>query len=102
MIATASTRPATSHVRWTVCALLFFATTINYVDRQVLSLLAKDLQVSIGWTDNQYADITSAFVAAYAVGLLCVGKILDKYGTRIGFAIAIVIWSLAAIGHAAA
>jgi ACS family hexuronate transporter-like MFS transporter len=102
MIATASTRPATSQVRWTICALLFFATTINYVDRQVLSLLAKDLQTSIGWTDNQYADITSAFVAAYAVGLLCVGKVLDKFGTRWGFSIAITIWSLAAIGHAAA
>jgi len=102
MIASASTRPATSNVRWTICALLFFATTINYVDRQVLSLLAKDLQTSIGWTDNQYADITSAFVAAYAVGLLGVGKVLDKYGTRLGFSIAITVWSLAAIGHAAA
>ena len=102
MIATASTRPATSHVRWTICALLFFATTINYVDRQVLSLLARDLQTSIGWTDNQYANITSAFVAAYAIGLLFVGKVLDKFGTRWGFSIAITIWSLAAIGHAAA
>jgi len=102
MIASASTRPATSNVRWTICALLFFATTINYVDRQVLSLLAKDLQTSIGWTDNQYADITSAFVAAYALGLLGAGKLLDKYGTRLGFAIAITVWSLAAIGHAAA
>jgi len=102
MLASAATRPATSNVRWTICALLFFATTINYVDRQVLSLLAGTLQTSIGWNAIQYSYITSAFVAAYAIGLLCAGKLLDKYGTRLGFSIAITIWSLAAIFHAAA
>src|SRR5947208_15767053 len=91
-----------SHFRWTVCALLCFATTINYVDRQVLSLLAKTLETSIGWNDIQYSNITSAFTAAYAIGLLGAGRLLDKYGTRWGFAIAITMWSLAAIGHAAA
>ena len=95
-------RPATSHVRWTVCALLFFATTINYVDRQVLSLLAKTLETHIGWNDLEYSNITTAFVAAYAVGLLAAGRLLDKYGTRLGFALAVTIWSVAAIGHAAA
>ena len=92
---------ATSHVRWTVCALLFFATTINYVDRQVLSLLAKTLQNSIGWSDIQYSNITSTFTAAYAIGMLGCGRLLDKYGPRIGFAIAVVVWSLASMAHAA-
>jgi MFS transporter, ACS family, hexuronate transporter len=102
MAATVMSRPATSHVRWTVCALLFFATTVNYVDRQVLSLLAKTLETQIGWTDIQYSNITSAFTFAYMVGLLLSGWFLDKYGTRIGFAIAITVWSLAAMAHAAA
>jgi len=95
-------RPATSHVRWTVCALLFFATTVNYVDRQVLSLLANTLEKQVGWTDLQYSNITSAFTFAYMIGLLLSGWFLDKYGTRIGFAIAITVWSFAAIAHAAA
>ena len=95
-------RPAASHVRWTICALLFFATTINYVDRQVLSLLAKTLEDSIGWNDLQYSNITSAFTAAYAIGLLGAGRLLDKYGTRLGFALAITVWSVAAMAHAAA
>jgi len=95
-------RPEQSHFRWTVCALLFFATTINYVDRQVLSLLAKTLEVHIGWTANEYGSITSAFATAYAIGLLGAGRLLDKFGTRIGFAIAVAVWSAAAMMHAAA
>lgn len=102
MATSVTARPTSSHVRWTVCALLFFATTINYVDRQVLSLLAKTLETSIGWNDIQYSNITSAFTAAYAVGLLGAGRLLDRYGTRIGFAIAITVWSVAAMVHAAA
>ncbi len=95
-------RPATSHVRWTVCALLFFATTINYVDRQVLSLLAKTLETHIGWTDLEYSGITTAFVAAYAVGLMGAGRLLDRYGTRLVFSVAVAVWSFAAMAHAAA
>ena len=95
-------RPEQSRFRWTVCALLFFATTINYVDRQVLSLLAKTLEVHIGWTANEYGSITSAFATAYAIGLLGAGRLLDKFGTRIGFAIAVAVWSAAAMMHAAA
>src|SRR3954468_19689092 len=102
MATTASTRPATSSVRWTICALLFFGCTINYVDRQVLSLLAKTLQDSIGWTNIEYSNITSAFTAAYALGMLGCGRLLDKYGARIGFAIAVTVWSVAAMAHAAA
>src|SRR5664279_5556884 len=95
-------RPERSSFRWTVCALLFFATTISYVDRQVLSLLAKTLEVHIGWTADEYGSITSAFAAAYAIGLLGTGRLLDKFGTRITFAVAVTVWSAAAMMHAAA
>jgi ACS family hexuronate transporter-like MFS transporter len=85
-----------------VCALLFFATTISYVDRQVLSILANTLAVHIGWTDMEYGRITAAFSMAYAIGLLGAGRLLDRFGTRIGFAIAVGLWSLAAMTHAVA
>jgi ACS family hexuronate transporter-like MFS transporter len=94
--------PQRSSFRWTVCALLFFATTINYVDRQVLSMLAETLQKQIGWTPIEYGNITTAFSMAYMFGLLGAGRLLDKFGTRIGFAIAITVWSVAAMAHAAA
>jgi ACS family hexuronate transporter-like MFS transporter len=92
--------PQRSSFRWTVCGLLFFATTVNYIDRQVLSILADTLRVQIGWTPIEYSNITTAFSIAYMVGMLGAGRLLDKFGTRIGFSIAITIWSLAAIGHA--
>src|ERR1039457_2013357 len=95
-------RPAHSHYRWTVCALLFFATTISYVDRQVLSVQAKTLEVHIGWTADEYGSITSAFAVAYAIGLLGTGRLLDKFGTRVAFAIAVGVWSASAMMHAAA
>lgn len=88
--------------RWVICALLFFATTVNYVDRQVLGILAKDLQVSIGWTEVDYGNIVAAFNAAYAFGLLLAGRLMDCIGTRAGYTIAIIWWSLAAMGHALA
>jgi len=68
-------RPERSHFRWTVCALLFFATTISYVDRQVLSMLADTLKVQIGWTAIEYSNITTAFSVAYMLGLLGAGKL---------------------------
>src|SRR5688572_8563740 len=88
--------------RWVICALLFFATTVNYVDRQVLGILAKDLKGSIGWTEVDYANIVAAFNAAYAFGLLLAGRLMDRIGTRAGYAIAIIWWSLAAMAHALA
>jgi ACS family hexuronate transporter-like MFS transporter len=88
--------------RWTICALLFFGTTMNYVDRQVLGLLAPALEKSIGWNEVQYGYIVTAFQAAYAVGLLLMGRFIDWIGTRAGYAISIGLWSLAAMAHALA
>lgn len=86
--------------RWTICALLFFATTINYVDRQVLGILAPTLSRELGWSESQYGDIVSWFSLAYAIGFLGMGRLLDRIGVRKGFAFSIVVWSLAAISHA--
>jgi MFS transporter, ACS family, hexuronate transporter len=86
--------------RWTICALLFFATTINYLDRQVLSLLQPSLEEEFGWTKSQYANIAAAFQFTYAIGLLFAGRFVDKMGTKKGYAWAIIIWSLGAILHA--
>jgi ACS family hexuronate transporter-like MFS transporter len=96
----AATRPG--RYRWRVCALLLAATTINYVDRQVLGVLAPFLQDEIGWSEIEYGYIVTSFQAAYAIGLLCAGAIVDRFGTRIGYALAISVWSLAAMGHALA
>ncbi|MEZ0470761.1 MFS transporter [Luteimonas salinilitoris] len=85
--------------RWRICALLLAATTINYIDRQVLGVLAPFLQDEIGWNEIQYGYIVTAFQAAYAIGLLCAGAIIDRLGTKVGYAIAICVWSLAAISH---
>ena len=90
------------HYRWTICALLFFATTMNYVDRQILGLLAPTLEKSIGWNQVQYGYIVSAFQGAYAVGLLLMGRLMDWIGSRAGYALSIGIWSLAAAAHALA
>ena len=87
-------------IRWRICALLFFANTINYMDRQVLSFLAPMLQVKIGWTELQYGYIVVAFQAAYALGLLFMGGIIDAIGVRLGYTLSIVLWSLASISHA--
>jgi ACS family hexuronate transporter-like MFS transporter len=90
------------HYRWLICALLFFATTINYMDRQVIGILAPYLQRIIGWNDIQYGYIVTAFQAAYALGLLVMGRVIDRVGTRIGYAVSIAVWSLSAMGHALA
>ncbi len=90
--------------RWTICALLFFATTVNYLDRQVLSLLQPYLSgpEMFNWTNTDYANITAVFQFGYALSMLFAGRIIDKLGTKSGYAWAIIIWSLAAIIHAAA
>ena len=90
--------------RWVICALLFFATTINYIDRQVLGILATDeaFKHAIGWSEAQYGYVNTAFQAAYALGLLVVGNLMDRFGTRKGFSLAIIFWSVAAMCHALA
>jgi ACS family hexuronate transporter-like MFS transporter len=90
------------HVRWIICALLFLATTINYLDRQVLGILATPLQKELGWSESDYGWIATAFTGAYATGQLVVGGLMDLLGTRRGFGLAVVCWSLAAMGHALA
>lgn len=88
--------------RWTICALLFFATTVNYLDRQVLSLLKPELEELFGWTNSDYANITVVFQLGYAISMLFAGRIIDRLGTKKGYAWAIVIWSVAAAIHALA
>ena len=100
-VAGAAARPV-GRYRWRVCAMLLAATTINYIDRQVLGVLAPFLQDEIGWSEIQYGYIVMAFQGAYAIGLLCAGALIDRFGTRIGYALAISVWSLAAMGHALA
>ena len=99
--AAAAARPV-GRYRWRVCAMLLAATTINYIDRQVLGVLAPFLQDEIGWSEIQYGYIVMAFQGTYAIGLLCAGALIDRFGTRIGYALAISVWSLAAMGHALA
>jgi MFS transporter, ACS family, hexuronate transporter len=99
----ASTNPAQfSNYRWRICALLFFATTINYLDRQVIGLLKPVLEKDFGWTETDYSGIVMAFSAAYAIGLLGFGRVIDKIGTKLGYIISIVVWSIAAMAHALA
>ena len=93
---------AIGRVRWGICALLFFATTINYVDRSVLGILAPTLRSEIGWTDGEYGRISAAFTLAYAIGFLFAGWFMDRFGTRLGYAISLVVWSIAAAAHALA
>ena len=86
--------------RWTICALVFFATTVNYLDRAVISLLKPYLETEFRWNAGDYANIEIAFKLAYSFGMLGAGRIIDKLGTKIGYALSTFLWSLAAIGHA--
>ena len=88
--------------RWVICALLFFATTINYIDRQVLGILAPTLQKDIGWNEAQYGAIVSWFTFAYALGYLGAGRMMDKLGTRLGFSLSVIVWSLSSMAHSLA
>ena len=89
-------------VRWLICALLFFAAAINYIDRQVIGILKPTLQEQFHFDEQDYAAIVFTFQAAYAIGLLLSGRIMDRIGVRRGFALAVVVWSIGAVMHGAA
>lgn len=92
---------AMTNLRWLMCALLFLATTVNYIDRQILALIKEFLDKELGWTNEQFGLVNSAFQGAYAVGLMAFGWFVDRYGTKIGYGVSIVLWSIAAAFHAA-
>ncbi len=92
--------PRSRHVRWTICAVLFVATSINYMDRQVIGLLKPTLQHSIGLTELSFGYIIAAFQAAYAIGLLVAGRLVDRLGSRVGYTFIMGTWSLVAMAHA--
>ncbi len=89
-----------SNYRWTICSLVFFATTINYLDRQVISLLKPYLEKEFDWSETDYSNIVAAFQLAYALGMLGVGSIIDRIGSKLGYAVSLILWSIAAIMHA--
>jgi ACS family hexuronate transporter-like MFS transporter len=93
-------KPAGNY-RWTICALVFFATTVNYLDRQVIALLKNDLTAEFNWTDADYANIEISFKLLYAIGMLGAGRLIDKLGSKLGYFVATTLWSIAAIAHAA-
>jgi ACS family hexuronate transporter-like MFS transporter len=97
---TAASASAIGRYRWWICFLLFLATTINYVDRQILALLKPILDVELGWTNTQYGNVNAVFQGAYAVSLLFFGWFVDKFGSKVGYAVSIFAWSIAALGHA--
>ncbi len=105
MIRTAPSSPnstsnePTGNYRWVVVTLLFFATTINYLDRQVIGLLKDDLAKAFDWSEKDYSSIVMAFSAAYALGLLLFGRLIDRIGTKVGYTVSVIIWSLAAMAH---
>jgi ACS family hexuronate transporter-like MFS transporter len=93
-------RKGIGNYRWTICGLLFFATTINYLDRQVLSLLAPALSQEFGWSNTDYANIAAAFQFVYAMSILLAGRVVDRLGTKRSYHLAILVWSLGAVAHA--
>src|SRR5829696_6978589 len=95
--------PGVGYYRWVICILLLFAAIVNYVDRQVIGILKPTLTETFQWTDERiYSSIIFAFSLAYAIGFMFAGRIVDVIGTRRGFALAVIIWSIAAVVHGAA
>src|ERR1700761_5706043 len=89
-----------TNYRWVICALLFLATTINYIDRQVIGLLKPTLEAAFRWTETDYSHIVAAFAVCYALGYLVFGRFIDRIGSKMGYVISIVVWSVAAVLHA--
>jgi MFS transporter, ACS family, hexuronate transporter len=99
MTTVATTPSRAGRYRWTIVALLFFATTVNYVDRTMLGLLKPDLAKELSWSEDDYGNIVTAFQAAYAIGFLIFGRIIDRFGPKIGYAIAIAVWTVGHVAH---
>lgn len=93
-------KSSVGNFRWVICALLFFATTINYVDRAVFGVLEPTLKEAVGWTATEFGDINAQFNLAYAIGFLFAGWMIDRLGVRFGYTISLIVWSLAAAAHA--
>ena len=96
------TSPKGKNYRWLIVTLLFLGTVINYLDRQIIGLLKPTLELEFNWTETDFGKIMSAFSFAYAIGLLLSGRFIDKVGTKLGYSVAVVVWSLAGMGHALA
>ena len=96
------TSPKGKNYRWLIVALLFLGTVINYLDRQIIGLLKPTLELEFNWTETDFGKIMSAFSFAYAIGLLVSGRFIDKVGTKLGYSVAVIVWSLAGMGHALA
>src|SRR4051794_17910263 len=88
------------YFRWFIVALLFLATTVNYIDRQILALLKPHLDVEMGWSNKEYGLVNSAFQATYALSYVVFGWFIDRFGVKLGYAVSIAMWSVAAAGHA--
>jgi len=100
---TPAAAPAAARIgryRWVICGLLFLATTINYIDRQVIGILKPLLQMQFGWSEIDYGDLVFTFQLAYAIGFLFAGRLMDRFGTKKGYAFALTVWSFAAISTA--
>src|SRR5689334_11380708 len=97
---TINTKTRIGKYRYTICALVFYATTINYLDRQVISLLKPTLEKEFSWTETDYSNIVIAFQFAYALGMVGAGRVIDKIGTKLGYALTLTLWSIASILHA--
>lgn len=93
-------KPKTGNYRWIIAFLLFAATTINYIDRQIFGLLKPELEKIFNWTETDYSRIVMAFTACYAIGQLVYGKIIDRIGTKLGYTISVAVWSISAVLHA--
>ena len=101
-IPASATSPRRGHVRWIICGLLFLATAVNYMDRQVLGLLAPELEKQFGWNDRTYAFIVNGFQIAYMIGLVAIGPMLIRLGTKLGYGLSVGVWSVAIAAHALA
>lgn len=99
MTTTAGAVQKAGRYRWTIVALLFFATTVNYIDRTMLGLLKPELSKELNWTEDDYGNIVTAFQFAYAIGFLIMGRLIDRFGPKIGYSIAIAIWTIGHVAH---